>query len=169
MRHVWTHSSVKERSGRVNVQPRSETTGSLVRAGVKAGVGVLVLTAIAALPSQAGQAQADTAPPPRTESRLDAELANACIRAGHSKSECVCTVRTLRETVQALDYAPSVMLQTAAYSKSGDAVSAAKITLEKSGVSPSEIQALDIQRRTLIKTRIEPVCRNGAAGEPSHS
>jgi len=167
MRSMWAQSSADKRHGRIKARPRHSFAGPVV----KAGVGVLVLTAIAAFPSQAGQSDVEFIPnfaqsKMTSIKRLDAELANACVRSGRTKSECVCVVKTLRGTVQATDYVPSAKLQTAAYANSGEVIRATKISLEKSGVSPMEILALERQRRNLIKTQIEPVC---SAAQTSNS
>ena len=124
-------------------------------------LGVMTLATIAVIPAPAeAQGSSDAELPPVT--RIDAELANACIRAGESKAFCICETRLLRRTLDPHDYAPSMLLQTASHDNN---LHAAKATLVRKGVSESEIKALDSQRRRIVATRIEPVCTSGAHPE----
>ena len=87
--------------------------------------------------------------------RVEAELANACVESGRPKRLCVCEVRLLRVSVDPHDYGPSALLQTAAYRKS---LPAARLTLSQRGVSAPEVKALDAQRRKIVRERLEPTC-----------
>ena len=162
MRSVWTQQANRQplrgaaiRHGR----GAKSRISSGARLALKTGIGIGILTAIAVVPSQAKPMQALNESAPSKVTRIDAELANAYIRAGRTKSECVCTARILREALPAHDYAPSALLQTANYS---DTATAARLTLSSQGLSPSEVKALDVQRRKVVRTHVEPVCRRAA-------
>ena len=130
-------------------------------AWVRICVGLLALTLIAAWP---GASAAQTAEQPRV-TRVEAELANACVESGRSKRICVCEVRLLRVSVDPHDYRASALLQTAAYRKS---LPAARTALSRRGVSEPEVVALDAQRRRIVRDRLEPACaRVGESGSTS--
>ena len=124
-------------------------------------LGVMTLATIAVIPAPAeAQGSGDVELPPVT--RIDTDLANACIRAGQTKAFCICETRVLRRTLTGYDYAPSMLLQTASHDRN---MHVAKATLIRRGVSESEIRALDSQRRRIVATRIDPVCTSGAEPE----
>ncbi len=89
----------------------------------------------------------------------DVKLANACVSSGRNKTDCICVTRIFKHRMTLREYKTAVPLYAAEKSPERSAISAIKMTLNKSGIGDADINAIDaLQRKLANSPHFDQIC-----------